>query len=499
LLLVPGVGKGPWLSYLVIELFGVVIVGVTTFLVAGSFPNWGLGYDRHTILASFFVISLCVFAITTWQFVPVWRYTDYRKLITIYATFWVVWACLIPMMIVPTIIAALLHLGIVFYIGTIDRKHAIRPLDTAISWTPSNLMLVLFSGMFLALTIMGNVKGDYWCYGQEWLAILEGRDPWAPTFPLNAYGPLFNVLAPLFWIASLAPKLLFAFAYVFYVIWLIKDFGAARGVVALSWPAVVFWLVNPYPWVEIAYCGHLDVLVALACVAAVHSQEQGKKVLSAFWLAIGILIKYLPIVILPFFVFNERRLRLRTFSSCAVLVALGLTMSTLVWGHSTFSPLTYAATRDSNNSIYELLGSVWASPHLDSLEKPLGLAAGLAVLTWCVMQRLGFALSAVLAILVTLLFYRVGSINYQMVLFFLVSYWAVSNWQQLKEYSVLSAVLISYFGLLAATDIAIFFGWERYGDYSMAVVLLKFLVGCALLGGLLHFSAGKRLQFSNAR
>ena len=65
--------------------------------------------------------------------------------------------------------------------------------------------------------------------------------------PFNAYGPLFNVLAPLVWVNPLANKLLFAFSYLVYVIWLIKDFAPRRGFVALSWPSVRFVAPKPVP------------------------------------------------------------------------------------------------------------------------------------------------------------------------------------------------------------------------------------------------------------
>jgi hypothetical protein len=117
------------------------------------------------------------------------------------------------------------------------------------------------------------------------------------------------------------------------------------------------------------------------------------------------------------------------------------------------------------------------------------LTAWLGMFVWCIVRQTGPALSAALAVLVTLLFYRVGYINYQMVLYFLVSYWAVSEWEVLKKHTVLAALLVSYFGLLGIVDIGIWLELEGYGNYSMSVVLLKFLVGCALLASLIRFSA----------
>jgi hypothetical protein len=104
-------------------------------------------------------------------------------------------------------------------------------------------------------------------------------------------------------------------------------------------------------------------------------------------------------------------------------------------------------------------------------------------------RQIGPALSGALAVVVTLLFYRVGFINYQMVPFLLLSYWAVSEWERLKQRSVLSALLVGYFLFLAIVDLAIVFGLEGYANYSLVVVLLKSVLCCALLGGLIQFSS----------
>src|SRR5262249_24731561 len=148
---------------------------------------------------------------------------------------------------------------------------------------------------------------------------------------------------------------------------------------------------------------------------------------SGIYLAVGVLLKYMPIVILPFFVFSERRFHFRLLSFCLGGVIVGLAVSTLIWGPSTFLPLALAALRQPAWSIYDVLASThsplrlfWEPPNsnfFDWLEKPFLVTAGLAVFLWCVLRRIGPALSATLAILVTLLLHRTGQFNYQMVPF----------------------------------------------------------------------------------
>jgi Glycosyltransferase family 87 len=402
------------------------------------------------------------------------------------------------------LIATVLHLVIVLFIGSIGRKHRLLLLDTPRACSRTNFVLIAFSAAFLAVTALSWAHGDYRAYLEMWMIVLGGRDPWpagTPRYPFNTYGPLFDALALLVRVNPLTNKLLFAFSYLVYVIWLIKDFAPRRGLAAFSWPWLGLWLVNPFPWVEIAYFGYFDVLVGLACIAAVHSLVGKKAGVSGTSLALGILLKYMPIVILPFLVFSERRLSFRLLTFCVGVVICGLVVSVLIWGTSTFWPLTFAATRPPHWSIYDVLASThsplrlfWDPPNpnsLDWLEKPFLVTAGLGMFAWCMFRRTGPALSATLAVLATLLFYRTGYINYQMVPFLLISYWMVSEWERLGEYSALAALLGGYFGVLAILELV---HWTLstedilYND----IVIFKFLLGCALLIGLVQFSASPR-------
>ena len=142
------------------------------------------------------------------------------------------------------LLAAVLHFVIVLFICGIDRKHRVRFLDAARPYSHANVALVVYSAAFLALAVLSGAQGDYAGYLDQWMAVLRGDDPWGNwgSDAFNAYGPLFNMLAPLAWVNPLANKLLFAFSYLVFVIWLIKDFAPRQGFVALSWPWVGLWL-----------------------------------------------------------------------------------------------------------------------------------------------------------------------------------------------------------------------------------------------------------------
>src|SRR5262249_15029458 len=142
------------------------------------------------------------------------------------------------------------------------------------------------------------------------------------------------------------------------------------------------------------------------------------------------------------------------------------------------------------------LGSDWSK--IDPfvwLERPFLLTAGLGIFLWCMLRRTGPEISAVLAISVTLLFYRAGYINYQMVPFLLILYWAFSEWQRLVEQPALVVLLSGCFGLLAILEFAhwgVFFA-EFTGLFYGSVIMLKFFLCCALLTGLIQFSSGRAI------
>ena len=408
-------------------------------------------------------------------------------------------------------IAAVLHVILVLLVGWFDRRiereglpHDRQRSEARASWT-----LIIFSLAFLGAAALSGPRHDYSAHMMVWNMVLHGGDPWfippGGDAVLNAYGPLFNALALLVRINTLAPKMLFAFSYLIFVVWLLKGFARRRGLVGLSAFAVAAWLLNPFAWVEVAYFGHFDILVAVACVAAVHARARNRDAASGVSLAFGVLLKYLPIVLLPFLTVEGRRIRPKLIAATTIAIAAGLTASVLVWGPATFRPLTRAAGRSSELlSIFRFLRGTWSplrvfsdAPNVDALSVPLLLAALAGLLAWCWRHSVRTEAAAVLSVLTTLLFYKVGFEQYQIVLFLLVSYWwwALDDRAGQRRDPMLRLALAGYFGWLALFDL--FYG--RIGGYlppdepwssaQEVVGLPTFVLGCVLLVAVLRVAA----------
>lgn len=371
----------------------------------------------------------------------------------------------------------------------------------------SRRVLVGFALAFLGVTLLSGPRHDYVADLEIWDEVMAGRDPWwlqpGRGYPLNAYGPLFNALAPVAWLNPMAPKLLFASAYLLFAVGQLERLRANRGLAAgLPLAGQAAWLWNPLPWVEIAYFGHFDILVALACLVASRARLAGRDRASGAWLAAGVLLKYLPIVILPFLAVEGRRVRWRLLLAALGLTAAGLAASLLAWGPSTFRPLEFAATRGSNLlSIFRFLRGEYSPLRRlegdwdsDAWSLPVMAVGGLAVFAWCQARRVGPAVAPTLAVLTTLLGYRVGFVQYQIVPFVLLSGAAVDApawWGSSRLRAVAAA---AYFGWLAAFDLfyaSIHGVIDPAGPWAWvedAAGLPTFLLGLFLLGALLRGS-----------
>lgn len=406
------------------------------------------------------------------------------------------------------LIAWLLHLAIVLWLRHWDCRLAEgrSPADLARDRLVSR-MLIVISFVFLAVTVQAGAVHDYIFDLQIWAEIRKGHDPWFLVFgiygaySLNAYGPLFNLLAGLAWVHPLAPKLLFAWAYCLTSCWLIGELRARRRLGSVSTFGLMVWFWNPFPWVEVAIRGHFDILAGLACVAAVHARIRGRDTLSGIGLALGVLLKYIPIVLLPFLLLDRDRHRPRLLVSALATISLGMGASYLVWGPSMFRPLTLATTRFSTLlSVFRFIRGQYSpfraligyAPDIDRFAVLILFLGLLRAWSWSRLHRPDPATAATLSILTTLLLYQNGFPQYQMVLFVVASSWAVQTWDQLRRRKALAVAMGLYFGWLALFDVAYCAIDLDLATWEDAVGLPTFILGFALLTCVVRSSPSRR-------
>ncbi len=360
------------------------------------------------------------------------------------------------------LLAGMLHLGIVLFIGR-ARVAADRQQHTL--WLDRVLGLLALA--FLALALETGGIQDYYFFQQMWREVWLGHDPWFYAYgafgkyPMNAYGPLFNLFALPALINPLLPKLLFATAYLLFAIGLIQAQSDRQALASRSMLALLAWFWMPYCWVEIAVFGHFDVLMGLLCAAAVHARVRHRDVLCGACLGMGVLLKLMPVVLLPFLMMDGRRPPWRLLMAAIATVALGFGISLALWGTSTFRPLLFAAQRGSHHlsiwrflkGVYSPLGWIGLREDLDGLA-PLAMLGALAW-TWLRVMReqLRPAAAAILAALVTVMFYQVGFSQYYTVLFVLASYGMLVDGCCRQDAQRVWISLGCYFGWLSVFDL----------------------------------------------
>jgi hypothetical protein len=405
------------------------------------------------------------------------------------------------------LLAWLFHLIVVLVVLATDRRlgEGRSPEDRRRAGTIDR-WLIAFALAFLLFTVLSGPRHDYVAFLEIWAAVRGGSDPWwiheRFGYPLNAYGPLFNLLALPAWCNPLAPKLLFALAYCLFAAIFLKGGMARPGPLGFPAMGLLAWLLGPFPWVEIAYYGHFDVLVAIACVAAVAFVLRGREVLAGASLAVGFLLKLIPVVIVPFFALDVdgRRVRSRFLAGAGIPMVLGYVASDLIWGRSTFRPFAFAATRGSTLlSIFRFLRGgasplrrFMDHPDLDAWSTRCLAVAGLLAFLACRWRRADPATSALVAVLTTLLFYQVGFIQYQMILFLLMAYWLGRYGPLLGRHPGLAFAIGGYFGWLSLFDLfycyagGIMQADGPWGWVADRVGLPTFLLGSFLLANLLR-------------
>jgi hypothetical protein len=417
---------------------------------------------------------------------------------------------------VAVLIALVFHLTILLILRRYDFRAAETcSLADVRARRRVNLLLLIFSLAFLAVTVLSGPYHDYYFYLQMWYEVRQGHDPWFLVFgkfghvPLNAYGPLFNLLAGLAWINPLAPKLLFAQAYILFSVSQIKGFKAnhpGSGVATIALMAL-FW--NPFPWVEIAIRGHFDVLLGLFCLGAIRAWTRGHDVVSGSCLALGVLLKYLPVVLLPFLAFDGGRLRPRFLTVGVLTIAAGMGLSFAFWGPSILAPLTFAATRQSNSlSIFFFLRGRYSplkyftiAPNIDELAPFILVIALVHVWYWFRVRQPDIEAACVVAVATTVLFYHTGFPQYQMAPFVLGASWAVRHWRDIggRIFRIMSVAL--YFVWLGA--FGLYYGCidddgaGYYWDVARELVgLPSFLIGCGFIATVMR--SAKRQSSSSS-
>ena len=261
--------------------------------------------------------------------------------------------------------------------------------------------------------------------GRRWFA---GLDPWRTPIPLgiNAYGPLHNLYGLLFLLHPALPRVLGA------AVWL----GALWPVTGhiLRAPRDARWrlglllavTLNPFLWGWVAVFGSNDALAAAFLVFAALALGRRASVTAGVCVALAALLKFYPLLVIPFVACDRRRLDLPFAATALGVFVVGMGLAATIWGASIFAPLLFAAGREpSQLSLYAFLATSTLSP-LNGVGIPAHLAqalfavVGLVVFVAHVRRGGGQLDGLVLGLLTTLTAYQLGHFQFYLPLALLI-------------------------------------------------------------------------------
>lgn len=221
--------------------------------------------------------------------------------------------------------------------------------------------------MFI-LVFSGGVRHDYFLYLKEWRLAFSDQEIWMS----NTYGPVHMLLAYLTYFGPLGPKIFICASFATMetiLLWRLQKVFRDDPKLIL-----IHLLIIPLNGLIIFsgfWYGLNDLLVASFIMAAIMARFDRKFILVGILIGLAALIKFYPILFLPFLMFDERCIRLRPLVSALLLFAAGIGLSWLILGNSTISAWVTGSARPAK------LLSVLASLRVHSW-----LVGGKSVVKW---------------------------------------------------------------------------------------------------------------------
>lgn len=289
------------------------------------------------------------------------------------------------------------------------------------------IKLWLILTLLLILTIVSGYKHDYTAYVKQWQLIWEGWDPWLfPDFTPtgNAYGPAFLLLSPIAAIHPLAPKTLMALSFILTATWIISK-KLNHSSYCNKKKLTDFWLFlfSPYIIIQCFYYVDIDVLVAVLCIIAIQACKEHKYNLSGLCLAFSALLKFFPIVMLPFLSINGKKINWALIISTLSTILLAFIFCYYLWGENVFYPLTFASAREPKLlSLFRALSGkfspftyFWPQLNPANLSLPLMAISGTALFLYHLKKPFSPTGGSLLALITVLGWYKVGHHQFYLV------------------------------------------------------------------------------------
>jgi hypothetical protein len=223
------------------------------------------------------------------------------------------------------------------------------PMDVKDIGRSATRMTSLCLASWTALLTVGFLTGAQYDYGafyaRDWTRILAGENPWLPdpvTGTESHYGVGHQILAVLFYVHPLAPKVFFILCWFGTFVIVLK---ARRREAVIDATIFLALFAAPFYIVLICFYGVQDALVAFLVLLAIDLRTRKTMcVAPAVLIAIATLTKLYPLALLPFLATDRGAINVRFIGALLAALAIGLLPAITLWGWSVFHIVELALT-----------------------------------------------------------------------------------------------------------------------------------------------------------
>ena len=351
-------------------------------------------------------------------------------------------------------------------------------------------LIVGWSCLMLAWTVLRGVRHDYVAYLGQWLLVREFANPW---FGDNTYGPLHIVLAFFAVPNELGPKIFMTTAFITVNFLLLKSLLATRPNTKSLLAYAIFVPLN-FLVISIVFSyGLNDSLVAALIGLGILARFRTSFILCGVFLGLAVLLKYYPALLIPFFCLNARQFNWRLLVSSLSTMLIGFFTTWLTWGWAFIASFSTGA--DRGPKLLSILSALQRNQTLgteSSILSALIYTNALAVVGICCIaylfafrMRFSWIEGAAFALLLCLVVYKVGHPQFYIPWLFLLVGLLIQGTSRSKAMAFISLPYVVFlsafqFGYEALTDgynsiggfIRDYIGFYAFALGSMTIVMM---------------------------
>ena len=278
-----------------------------------------------------------------------------------------------------------------------------------------NNHIIFFSILNIILFIIlfyGGSRHDYSLYSITWQGVLN-QDP---NIYYHSYGPLHLFFAFIFNLNPLLPKIIYGILFSIFQIFLFLKLLKLEDKFLL-----LFYISIPCNFLIIAtvyFYGINDSIVTFFLFFSLIFKLDKKDVLSGIFLSVSILTKIYPILLVPFFILDRKKINIKLLFSLIVSLIVIMLISFYFFGNKLIlDPFMFGAARDPK--LLSILASLsYDFPESLIVKKLIEnnsfivLVSTLMTIIFCLIKQTRILVSLILTYLTILITYKVGHMQF---------------------------------------------------------------------------------------